>query len=137
MVRRTKKDLGELELAVLNAVWERPGCTVRDIALIMSEQRGLARTTILTVMQRLHAKGFLRRRKVGGLFRYTATGEQGQVVSDLIGQFVHKVLGGSPAPFLAYLAETKELSEVQIAQLREIVDDLERDEEGRGNERTS
>lgn len=129
MTTRKKKVLGELELAVLNAVWERPGCSVREIALIMSEQRGLARTTILTVMQRLHAKGFLRRRKVGSLFRYTATGEQRQVVSDLIGQFVNKILGGSPAPFLAYLAGAKDLSEEQIAQLREIVDDLERDEE--------
>ena len=128
MMKRKKKDLGELELAVLQAIWERPGCSVREIALVMSEQRGLARTTILTVMQRLHAKGFLRRRKVGSLFRYTATGEQGQVVSDLIGQFVNKILGGSPAPFLAYLAGAKELSEEQIAQLREIVDDLERDE---------
>ncbi len=128
MVNRKKKDLGELELAVLNAVFERPGCSVREIAVIMSEQRGLARTTILTVMQRLHAKGFLKRRKVGSLFRYTATGEQVQVVSDLIGQFVNKILGGSPAPFLAYLAGTKDLSEDQIAKLREIVDDLERDE---------
>ncbi len=128
MVNRKKKDLGELELAVLNAVFERPGCSVREIAVIMSEQRGLARTTILTVMQRLHAKGFLKRRKVGSLFRYTATGEQVQVVSDLIGLFVNKILGGSPAPFLAYLAGTKDLSEDQIAKLREIVDDLERDE---------
>lgn len=128
MVNRKKKDLGELELAVLNAVFERPGCSVREIAVIMSEQRGLARTTILTVMQRLHAKGFLKRRKVGSLFRYTATGEQVQVVSDLIGQFVNKILGGSPAPFLAYLAGAKDLSEDQIAKLREIVDDLERDE---------
>lgn len=128
MTKRKKKDLGELELAVLNAVFERPGCSVREIAVIMSEQRGLARTTILTVMQRLHAKGFLKRRKVGSLFRYTATGEQVQVVSDLIGQFVNKILGGSPAPFLAYLAGAKDLSEDQIAKLREIVDDLERDE---------
>jgi len=128
VVNRKKKDLGELELAVLNAVFERPGCSVREIAVIMSEQRGLARTTILTVMQRLHAKGFLKRRKVGSLFRYTATGEQVQVVSDLIGQFVNKILGGSPAPFLAYLAGAKDLSEDQIAKLREIVDDLERDE---------
>lgn len=137
MVKRKKKDLGELELAVLQAIWERPGCSVREIALIMSEQRGLARTTILTVMQRLHAKGFLKRRKVGSLFRYTATGEQGQVVSDLIGQFVNKILGGSPAPFLAYLAGSKELSDEQIAQLREIVDDLERDEGDSENGRSN
>ena len=56
MMRKKKKDLGELELAVLNAVFERPASSVREIAEVMAEERGLARTTILTVMQRLHAK---------------------------------------------------------------------------------
>ena len=130
MVNKKKRDLGDLELAVLNAVWERPGSSVREIAAIMAEERGLARTTILTVMQRLHAKGFLKRKKVGAVYRFTATSEQRQVVSDLIGQFVRKTLGGSPAPFLAYLADTNELTDEQIAQLRGIVDDLERSEEG-------
>ena len=130
MVNKKKRDLGDLELAVLNAVWERPGSSVREIAAIMAEERGLARTTILTVMQRLHAKGFLKRKKVGAVYRFTATSEQRQVVSDLIGQFVRKTLGGSPAPFLAYLADTNELTDEQIAQLRDIVDDLERSEEG-------
>lgn len=130
VAKRKKKDLGELELAVLNTVWEHPASSVREIAAIVTETRPLARTTILTVMQRLHAKGFLKRRKIGAVYRYTATGEQGQVLGDLIGQFVQKILCGSPAPFLAYLAETKDLTEGQIAQLRGIVDDLERNEEG-------
>jgi len=129
MTRPKNKDLGELELTVLQAVWENPESSVREIAAIVSKQRKLARTTILTVMQRLHAKGYLQRRKVGAVFRYTTTGEQGKVVADLVGQFVQKILGGSPAPFLAYLAESKDLNEEQIAQLREIVDDLERTEE--------
>jgi len=126
---RKRKELGELELAVLHAVWERPGSSVREIAEVMAERRPYARTTVLTVMQRLHAKGFLKRRKAGGVFRYSATGEQTKVVSGLISQFVDKVLGGSPAPFLAYLADTKELTDDQIDQLREIVDELERNEE--------
>jgi predicted transcriptional regulator len=124
-----KKDLGELELAVLNAIWDNPESSVREIAKIVGAQRNLARTTILTVVQRLHAKGFVKRQKAGGVFRYTATGEQGKVVADLVGQFVQKVLRGSPAPFLAYLAETKDLDDTQIAQLRDIVDGLERNEE--------
>ena len=125
-----RRDLGDLELAVLNAVWERPGSTVREIAEVMAERRTIARTTVLTVMQRLHAKRFLKRSKARGVFRYSATGEQAKVVSDLIGQFVHKILGGSPAPFLAYLADAKNLTEDQIDQLRGIVDEMESDEEG-------
>ena len=123
------KNLGELELAVLNEVWEKPGSTVQEIAEIMAKQRDCARTTVLTVMQRLHTKGYLTREKVDGVFRYTPTKERGVVVSDLIGQFVKRVMDGSTAPFLAYLANAPDLTTEQADQLREIVEELERNDE--------
>ena len=54
--------LGELELEVLKVIWEQQPCTVQEVAEIMHGRKGLARTTVLTVMQRLHKKKFLRRR---------------------------------------------------------------------------
>ena len=121
-----KHGLGELELEVLKTVWELPGCTVQEVAEVLGEQRGCARTTVLTVMQRLHAKGFLDRHRPDGIYRYTATEGRGKVLTGLIGKFVDRVLDGSPAPFLAYLAETEQLTDEQAAQLREMVQDLER-----------
>ena len=56
--------LGDLELEILKIIWERQPCTFPQVADVMAERRGLARTTVLTVMQRLHAKGFLKRRKL-------------------------------------------------------------------------
>ncbi|MDX9975621.1 MAG: BlaI/MecI/CopY family transcriptional regulator, partial [FCB group bacterium] len=73
---------------------------------------------------RLHAKGFLKRKKVDGVFRYSPTEERGAVMSRLIGQFVERVLDGSAAPFLAYLADAKGLTEEQMEQLRAIVEDI-------------
>jgi len=120
-----RRGLGELELEVLKTVWDRPGRSVQDVADELGKRRGCARTTVLTVMQRLHAKGFLKRRKVGGVFRYSPTEGRSEVLSSLIGQFVDKVLDGSAAPFLTYLVDTKELSESQANQLRAIVKELE------------
>lgn len=124
-----KCGLGELELEVLKTVWELPGCTVQKVAEVLGEQRGSARTTVLTVMQRLHAKGFLDRKRTDGVYRYTATEGRGKVLAGLIGKFVDRVLDGSPAPFLAYLADAEGLTEEQASQLREMVQDLERREE--------
>ncbi len=122
------KSLGELELTVLKTVWEKPGISVQEAAGILGEQRGCARTTVLTVMQRLHAKGFLKRKKVKGIYRFSATQGRGKVMSGLIDQFVDKVLGGTAAPFLAYLADTKSLTGTQAKQLRAIVKALEDNE---------
>lgn len=128
---RKQHGLGELELDVLKNVWDRPGSTVQELTDILSHERNCARTTILTVIQRLHAKGFLKRKKVDGVYRYSPTEDRGKVLSRLIGQFVEKVLDGSAAPFLAYLANTKDLSQEQAAQLWSIVHDLEQTEKER------
>jgi len=119
--------LGELELEVMKVVWERQPCSVQEVAEIVGERRGSARTTVLTVMQRLHAKGFLKRRKRQGVYRYSTTAERGKVISGLVGQFVEKVLDGSALPFVAYLAETKGLAREQVDALRAIAENLEKE----------
>lgn len=129
-----QKSLGELELIILKTVWETPQSTVQEVAEIVGERRNCARTTVLTVMQRLHAKGFLKRRKVSGVFRYAATKERGAVLSSMIGQFVERVLDGSSAPFLAFLSSNKELTPGQAEQLQAIVEELERNEEGQDDD---
>ncbi|MFC1792921.1 BlaI/MecI/CopY family transcriptional regulator [Planctomycetota bacterium] len=121
-------NLGELELVVLKTIWEHQPCTVKQIAKILGKRRGCAKTTVLTVMQRLHAKNYLKRRKVGGLYQYSPTEERGKVISKLISRFLDKVLDGSPAPFVAYLLETEDLSPKQIAALRKIAQELEKKE---------
>ena len=121
-----RQTLGELELEVLKTVWDRQPCTVAEVADVMAERRGSAPTTVLTVMQRLHAKGFLRRRKRGGLFHYATTQARGKVLAGLIGQFVEKVLDGSPVPLVAYLAEVKGLTRKQAAALREIAEKIDK-----------
>jgi len=125
-----RQGLGELEMEVLREVWAAPGRTVQEVADELGRRRGCARTTVLTVMQRLDAKGYLKRRKVKGVFRYWPAQSRTKVMSGLIGQFVERFLDGSPAPFLAYLADGKDLNEEQSEQLRQIVEDLERREEG-------
>ncbi len=127
--QKRRDGLGELELAVLKVVWDQPGSTVQEVARFMAEQRDCARTTILTVMQRLHAKGFLRRRKVRGIHRYTANQERTHVLSGLISRFVDNVLDGSAAPLVAYLANAKDLTPEQAAQLQRLVEAIEQIQE--------
>ena len=124
-MEKQERRLGELELDVLKIVWQHQPCTVQEIAEILAERRGLARTTILTIMQRLSAKGFLKRRKRGGIYHYSATEDRDTILSRLTRQFVATVLDESPLPFIAYLSETKGLTPDQAAALRRIIDDVE------------
>ncbi len=61
--------LGDQELSLLRYVTDHAPITVREVAEQFGETHGLARTTILTMMERLRKKNFLTRRKDGGAFR--------------------------------------------------------------------
>lgn len=117
--------LGEVELETLRFVAAHAPLSVREATAQFGEPRGLARTTILTVMERLRQKGYLTRKRENGVFRYRPQTDQADVLKELVRNFVEKTLAGSLTPFVAYLAEAEQLSEAEIAQLRQLVETLE------------
>ena len=117
--------LGEQELEVLRYMADHAPIAVREVAAQFGEPRGLARTTILTVMERLRKKGFLTRTKEDGAFQYAPAVAKTELLQSLVQDFVEKTLGGSLSPFVAYLADAKNLSPAEIAELRKLVQGME------------
>ncbi|MEU8521064.1 BlaI/MecI/CopY family transcriptional regulator [Streptomyces sp. NBC_01216] len=67
------RQLGDLEDAVMTRVWQwnRP-VTVREVLEDLQQERSIAYTTVMTVMDNLHQKGWVRREVEGRAYRYTA-----------------------------------------------------------------
>ncbi|WP_380278394.1 BlaI/MecI/CopY family transcriptional regulator [Kitasatospora purpeofusca] len=65
------RQLGELENAIMTRVWQwnRP-VTVREVLLDLRSEREIAYTTVMTVLDKLHRKGWLRRERAGRAYRY-------------------------------------------------------------------
>lgn len=120
--------LGDQELELLRFVADKGPCTVRWTADTFGVEAGLARTTVLTMMERLRRKGYLVREEGDGAFLYRTAESKGEVMREVVGDFVRKTLGGSVSPFVAYLAQGQKLSHDEVRQLRELVDRLEEDE---------
>ena len=113
-----KPGLGDQELEVLRFVAAHAPISVGEVAQQFGEPRGLARTTILTVMERLRKKGYLARSKQERPARYSPGVPMGEVMRGLVQEFVEKTLAGSLSPFVAYLAEAKGFSDQELAELR-------------------
>lgn len=128
--RSEKPTLGEQELELLQFVTDHAPISVRDAATQYGEPRGLARTTILTVMERLRKKGFLVRSKDEKSFEYAPVQGKPQVLRNLVGDFVDKMLGGSLTPFVSYLAESRDLTGDEVAELRDLLNKMESDRKG-------
>lgn len=124
--------LGEQEIEILRYVSSQEQASVREVAEYFEIHKGLARTTILTVMERLRKKGFLTRTKVDGIFKYSEKIEASTVMKGKVTEFVERTLGGSVTPLINYFAGQKNLSEEEVEKLRAIVADFDKSAKGRG-----
>jgi predicted transcriptional regulator len=120
--------LGEQELDALRFAAGHAPISVGEMAKAYGNPRGLARTTVLTMMERLRTKGYLTRQRTGGVFKYAPRLDHGDLMAGLVADFVERSLGGSLSPFVAYLADTGKLEPEQVEELRRMVETLEAQE---------
>ena len=120
-----KPTIGDQELALLHHIDECGSASVGEVAASFGEPRGLARSTVLTMMERLRGKGYLKRRQLKGMFRYSTATGPGEVMRSAVGSFVEKTLSGSVSPFVAWMSERTEVSDTELAELEALVAQLQ------------
>ncbi len=121
----TARTIGDQELALLRYVAEQGAVTVAQAVEAFGAGRGLARSTVLTMMERLRAKGHLERRRTAGVFRYSSPASSGEVLRGVVRSFVENTLDGSVSPFVSYLVEAAEVSDEELAELERLVAKLQ------------
>lgn len=118
----TTPTIGDQELALLTWVAEHDGATVAEVVDGFGGPRDLARSTVLTMMERLRRKGHLSRRQVRGVYRYRSAIGPRDVLTRAVGHFIERALGGSVTPVVAYLSESAdELTPEQVQELEEVL----------------
>lgn len=123
--------LGEQELELLQFVTAQAPISLSQVAEQFGVPRGLARTTVHTVLERLRQKGYLTREKREGIFHYLPCMAQAEVLTGLMGEFFQRTLGGSVKPFVAFLADrSQELSTEEVQALRALVQELDDQQTG-------
>jgi predicted transcriptional regulator len=119
------KSIGDQELALLRHVAEQGAVTVAQAVEGFGAARGLARSTVLTMMERLRAKGHLDRRQAGGAFQYFSPASTGELLRGVVHSFVERSLEGSVSPFVSYLVETADVTDEELAELEKLVAKLQ------------
>ena len=119
-----ESSIGEQELALLRHIADRGSVTVGEAAEAFGAPRGLARSTVLTMMERLRTKGHLGRRMMDGVYRYRTRASSADLLKGAVQRFVERNLDGSVSPFLAYLSEAGRLTDEELQELEQIVTKL-------------
>lgn len=121
----SRPTIGDQELALLHYLAEHEPASVGEVAAGFGEARGLARSTVLTMMERLRGKGYLKRRQASGVYRYSTATGPAEAMRSAVGSFVEKTLSGSVSPFVAYLSERAQVSDAELAELESLVAQLQ------------
>lgn len=117
--------LGELEALVLSALWDKERLSTPEVFNEVGVPRGLAYTTILTVLQRLHRKGLVTRQVVGKSHVYDATLSRDQFAERRAEVLAASMVKLGNAGLAAFLSEAGRLDPEFVAQLRAQLKGLE------------
>ena len=111
-------DLGELQAAVMDAVWELGEATVGQVRDRLTANRELAYTTVLSVMQKLEKTGWLKHRSDGRTYVYSPRQSRSDAGRRALQKFTERIFGGDSLVLFEHLLDDDTLTAGELAELR-------------------
>jgi len=116
----------ESELEILQIIWEKVQCTVRDVHEVLEKTKDAGYTTTLKLMQIMHDKGLVERDTTAKTHLYKAviTREQAQVTA--LNKIISTVFNGSSSQLVMQVLSNKQASKEEIDMIKNYLDNLEK-----------
>jgi BlaI family penicillinase repressor len=117
--------VSEAELEALKVLWDLGPSTVRAVhEELRRRSKPWAYTTVLTLLQRLEAKGHARSDRAAQANVYTAAASRLQMLGLQLRNLADRFCDGTSSPLVAALAETGRLTPEDVEELRRLIDRL-------------
>jgi BlaI family transcriptional regulator, penicillinase repressor len=114
--------LSKLELNIMEALWTRGACSIREIHDAFPKRGRPAYTTVQTMVYRLEVKGAVRRtRKIGNAHVFEATTSRASVQTRLLKELLG-LFGGNAGPVMAHLVEMGKVSHEDIEDAQKLLE---------------
>ncbi|CAM3243861.1 BlaI/MecI/CopY family transcriptional regulator [Nocardioides dubius] len=123
----SRKKIGDLERAVMDVLWDAKDgdlLTVREVHALLADERDIAYTTVMTVMDRLARKGMVEQLREGRAYTYRARASRGEMTAELMRGTLDEFAEHDRRTALA--AFVGDASAEDLATLRQALAELER-----------
>jgi BlaI family penicillinase repressor len=122
--RKTSKlpVLSASQLEIMHEVWNLRETTVSQVWEVLATRRTIARNTVLTLMERLVKKGWLKRRADGQTHHYSATVSREATLGDVVSRLVETAFAGSADSLVLALLEGRGVSHEEANRIRTLID---------------
>jgi BlaI family transcriptional regulator, penicillinase repressor len=124
-MRTKSRTLTEQELEIMKVVWELPAATVRDVYEALLRRRKIAYTTVMTMMNILEEKGYLKKRAGEKAHVYRPAQAKAKVIRSMVQEFVERVFNGSAEPLLVHLVKDRHLSPEELEKIARAIKESE------------
>ena len=113
-----KRQLGDLQLAIMRVLWERGEVAASDVHKALLEERGLAVTTIKTMLRKLEERGIVAHRANGRQFIYHPLIAESDVREGMVDDLVKRMFSGDSAALVNHLIQAGEIDSDALDELR-------------------
>ncbi|HEV7507956.1 MAG TPA: BlaI/MecI/CopY family transcriptional regulator [Thermoanaerobaculia bacterium] len=125
----TSHHLGDLQLAIMRVLWGHGEATVSDVHETLEPERGLALTTIATMLTKMEKKGVVDHRAEGRRFIYRPLVSEGQVCRSMVSDLTSQLFRGDVTALVNHLLSEHDIDSGELAQLRQMIASRERKED--------
>jgi BlaI family penicillinase repressor len=127
----TTYHLGDLQLAIMRSLWSRGEATVAEVHEDLEPERGLALTTIATMLVKLEKKGVLGHRAEGRRFIYQPLVDERLVRRSMVAELTSQLFRGDVTALVSHLLSEHDIDPAELAELQDLISSRERKEERR------
>lgn len=124
---KRKHHLAELQLAIMQVLWDRSEATVGDVREALRPSRRLAYTTVGTMLAKLEASGQVTHRNAGRVHIYRPRIAREDVRRSMVSDLAQRLFRGDVADMLCHLLDGCDVSPEELARLKELIRDKERE----------
>lgn len=114
----------ESEMEILQILWEKGTCTVRDVHEILEKSKDAGYTTTLKLMQIMHEKGLVARDTSAKTHIYRALVNQEKTQQHLVSKMIDNVFNGSAARLVMQALGNHSASKDEIDSIKKYLDEL-------------
>jgi BlaI family transcriptional regulator, penicillinase repressor len=118
----TPRQLTELQLAILGVLWERGEATVAEIWEALHAERGLAQTTLATVLTRLERRGVVAHRTRARQYVYRALVTEAEAQHSMVRELTDRLFEGDVTALVSHLLSARDVSPGDLARIRDMLE---------------
>ena len=120
-------ELSELQLAVMRVLWQRKKAAVAEVQEALEPERGLALTTIATVLTRLEKAGLVAHRASGRHYLYRPLVSEEEVRRSMVSVLAERLFEGDVAALVSHLVNAREIKPGDLARVKQLIEAKERE----------